>query len=639
MIQAGSLFVVLLVARALTIIGHEAGFAAGVQPIVHGVLEDAAIATSLALLDATFRRPRLTWIVYIVLAGVAAIDVLVTRSLGTPLTPVMLRGARVALADSILSHATFGAVLRIATVVGVAVLMPLAWLRLRVPTASRDRLRAFASAAALLLSISAIGVAMPGAAPPFHKNSLVALVGPLTNAPPVRATIARISALETECAAQDLGALRGIARGRNVLFVVLESTGVAPLGLYGAAGEDPMPRLTSLARDGLVFDAAYSTFPESIRSQVAFWESRHPRIGQMPRDLADPPVSPLPEILTRHGYRTALVHAGHFDYLGMHHLVDGRGLELLADADDIATAGGDEARATSFGVTEEAAVDHVLRWIDSGERGVPWFAAYLPIAGHHPYDTPRAGPFSATSAQSQHRNALRYADDALAALLDGLAARGVLDDTLVIVTGDHGEAFGEHPGNYGHTFQLFDENVHVPLVIALPGRNTARRLARVASHVDLAPTALDLLDIPAPNGWEGASLLDPTPRIALFATDWSERLIGLRDGRYKCILSLDSDTAQLFDLGADPGETTNLAARLPEITARYRRRLTASDSAADRAPPPRLRRTRENVPPSPVRGAATAPLCPGRRLPADAAGTRPRGTPGPIRLPAALRAR
>ncbi len=581
MIQAGSLFVVLLVARALTIIGHEAGFAAGVQPILHGVIEDAAIAASLALLDSTLRRPRLTWIVYALLAAIAAIEVPVVRALGTPLTPVMLRGAHVALADSILSHVTFGAVLRIATVVGVAVLVPLAWIRLCVPTASRDPRRGLAASVALLLAISAIGVVIPGAAPPFHKNSLVALVGPLTNAPPVRATIVRISAREAEGAAQDLGALRGIARGRNVLFVVLESTGVAPLGLYGAAGEDPMPRLTSLARDGLVFDAAYSTFPESIRSQVAFWESRHPRIGQMPHDLADPPVSPLPEILTRHGYRTALVHAGHFDYLGMHDLVEGRGFHLLADADDIVRSGSDDARATSFGVTEEAAVDHILAWIDSGEGATPWFAVYLPIAGHHPYDTPRAGPFPATSAQSQHRNALRYADDALGALLDGLAARGVLDDTLVVVTGDHGEAFGEHPGNYGHTFQLFDENVHVPLVIALPGCNTARRLSRVASHVDLAPTVLDLLDIAAPNGWEGASLLDPTPRIALFATDWSERLIGLRDGRYKFILSLDSDTAQLFDLDADPGETTDLATRLPEITARYRRRLTGRDLAAD----------------------------------------------------------
>jgi arylsulfatase A-like enzyme len=130
-----------------------------------------------------------------------------------------------------------------------------------------------------------------------------------------------------------------------------------------------------------------------------------------------------------------------------------------------------------------------------------------------------------------------------------------------VVFGDHGEAFGQHEGNYGHTFQLYEENVHVPFVLALPGAiRSTLRAARIVSLVDTAPTLLDALGLPVPQRYEGHSMLDATPRTALFFTDYSLPLIGVRDGARKIIYDRASRGAQWFDLDRDPDERVDLSA-------------------------------------------------------------------------------
>jgi lipoteichoic acid synthase len=244
-----------------------------------------------------------------------------------------------------------------------------------------------------------------------------------------------------------------------------------------------------------------------------------------------------------------------------------RGYQTREDAGDI---GGE--RESSFGIDEASAVRRMLAWLDE-RRGEPFLLTYMPIAGHHPYDAPPPRPFPDDSDLGRYRNALHYADDSLAALLDGLRERGLEDNTLFVICGDHGEAFGQHEGNYGHTLFLYEENVRVPLLVAAPGLTDAVRVGRVASLVDLAPTVLDLLGLPVPAEYQGRSPLGAEPRMALFCTDYSLGLVGLRDGRWKMIHELDSGRSQLFDLQDDPGENCDLSEKLPERTAVYREHL------------------------------------------------------------------
>jgi arylsulfatase A-like enzyme len=167
--------------------------------------------------------------------------------------------------------------------------------------------------------------------------------------------------------------------------------------------------------------------------------------------------------------------------------------------------------------------------------------------------------------------------------LSGLQARGLFDKTLFLISGDHGEGFGRHEGNYGHTLFIYDENIHVPYFIVVPGLiGEPIRVNRAASLVDTAPTILDLLGLPIPQEYQGSSLLDSTSRMALFYTDYSLGLLGLRDGRWKFVYELGSGRGKLFDLATDPDEEKNLAIQEPERVKAYRVHLK-NWAAAQRA--------------------------------------------------------
>ena len=143
-----------------------------------------------------------------------------------------------------------------------------------------------------------------------------------------------------------------------------------------------------------------------------------------------------------------------------------------------------------------------------------------------------------------------------------------------MITGDHGEAFGQHDGNFGHTLFVYEENVCVPFLIAAPGlTREPERVARVASVIDTTPTVLDLLGFAVPTGYEGRSLLGDQTRMALFCTDYSLGLLGLRDGRWKLIHELESGRSQLYDLQDDPQEQHDWAKMLPQRTEAYRDHL------------------------------------------------------------------
>ena len=267
----------------------------------------------------------------------------------------------------------------------------------------------------------------------------------------------------------------------------------------------------------------------------------------------------------------------------MRSVIESAGYAVMRDAGDISGE-----HESSFGVDEPATVAAMLQWIDRPSEQ-PFFLTYMPVAGHHPYDAPEQGPFPADEAIGAYRNAIYFADRALGQLIDGLVRRHLFEDTLFVVVGDHGQAFGQHPGNFGHTFFLYEENVHVPLLIAAPGRiRGAHRSPVIASHVDLTPTILDLLGCadpvdPAPGDGarphgahrEGRSLLAPRQGMALLFTDYSLAFLGLRDGRFKFIHQVEGDVSRLFDLEADPGEAVDLASQHSQRVADYRRHLLA----------------------------------------------------------------
>lgn len=556
--RGASLLLVFLVAKLAIVWGHFAPVT--LLALVAYAWQDAMVALAFAALDIGLEKlgaaPRIAWAIYWAAAIYAAINIPVGRVVFTPLTRPMLRAARGPLADSMLQYVTATNVLLVVAVLAAAASLPR--LLHQVPRQWLRMALVCTIAVVLVGPMAARRVDTRG----MDRNVITALIGSALPQASVHAGTGdwRESRFPTDRAAEDLSRFAGSARGFNVVMVSLESTAAQYLPLYGAPDDgrpDVMPNLSTLARRALVFENAYAVYPESIKGLFSVLCSTFPAFESRPEEYENVECSSVAAVLADAGYRTAMFHSGRFGYLGMESIIRHRGYQTLEDAGDI---GGN--RNSSFGVDEPATVARMLAWLDGLPRGQRFFLTYLPIAGHHPYATPERGPFAATAEIDQYRNALHYGDASLGTLIEGLRARGLEQNTVWVIYGDHGEAFHQHEGNYGHTFLLYDENVHVPFLIAAPGlMRSQERVRKVVSLVDTAPTILDLIGIPAGANYQGRSMLDSASRMALFFTDYSLGLLGLRDGRWKFVYEIGSGRAKLFDLERDPRELADVSAR------------------------------------------------------------------------------
>jgi arylsulfatase len=198
---------------------------------------------------------------------------------------------------------------------------------------------------------------------------------------------------------------------------------------------------------------------------------------------------------------------------------------------------------------------------------------------------------------AQYDATITYWDDQLRALSESLAVRGMLDDALFVYTSDHGEEFWEH-GEIGHGHSLFEETVHVPLVLSLPVPvrfprlpRTARVVDEVVSSVDVLPTVLDYLRVPVSHRMRGRSALppalghpDPGPERSAYLEQILEkygsfdiRALRTRDRKFVSVRKWETTFRDpwargdlLFDLEEDPGETANLLEERPDEARRLR---------------------------------------------------------------------
>jgi arylsulfatase A-like enzyme len=207
---------------------------------------------------------------------------------------------------------------------------------------------------------------------------------------------------------------------------------------------------------------------------------------------------------------------------------------------------------------------------------------------------------------AQYDGAIAYLDVAIDVILNALRARGVLDESVVVLASDHGETLYEHECFYDH-HGLYDSNLRVPFIIRYPVAVPAGfRYAGMTEVQDVMPTVLDLLGIPAEDlgmtgknlapAWRGEAIVH---REALYLTEatWMRKQ-GWRTAEWKLIRALEPDfhfkpPVELYDLVHDPGETHNLAERRPDVVADLTDRLEAWVS----------RRVAETGRPSPIEKA------------------------------------
>lgn len=519
-----------------------------------------------------------------VLGLYAVVNVYLVAGYGSPLTAAMLAYRKDADVAALWATGPLLSV-TLALVVFVAGLVPVARLATR-----RARPRALRLAAAGLVTLAVLG----GVAPLFDEDGAVRALGLDRNAVALLVTSSLPASTSSDVplvpwdapwpapadprftAPVTLDTSRG--RPRHVVIWLAESTGARHTSLYGAPAE-ATPRLEALKEHTLRFEHYAANSPISAKAifgslcglyplpEAAFEARTNPRIA----------CPSLMETLTAQGYDAALFHGGYFAFTDKLAFLEERGFSLLLDGESIPDR--DRWFTNGWGIDDAALVEHGLAWLDGRpDPDRPSLAVYIPLFPHYEYFLPPGvpRPFGDKALLDRYRNGVRYTDELFGRVVDEYARRGLLEDTLFVFLGDHGEAFEEHPRNKLHAGFLYEENVHAPLVFLSPRLfPTEQASERLGTHVDLAPTVLSLLGQPVPAGTQGQSLVaaDYRYRPSLFGTWYPDPLLGLRDGERKYVVNRRTGVEELYDLARDPGERRNLAPAFPDVTRAYRARL------------------------------------------------------------------
>ena len=355
---------------------------------------------------------------------------------------------------------------------------------------------------------------------------------------------------------------------RNILIIVLESVGSEYLDLRG--DRSVAPNLSGFMSRAAYFPNTYAQMPSSSMSLFSLMTGMYPPVSPVAIPMAEPgfPAPTLLERLGSAGKRTG-VFSANWGFMDFARYFKGRAghLEQVPDESSCAVlkghggAGTLAEQAVPAGA-EECTFDSLARWTEQSDQD---FAALLWTYGtHYPYG---ADPSDLASnpalAKQRYLAGIARTDRLVGQLLARLAKQGRLDDTLVVLVGDHGEAFGQH-GSKVHGNDIYQEAIRVPLVFInarlFPGGVTDSSAVRM---IDVAPTVLSLSGQPRPATMQGVDLSAPLrPRRVFFAAAWLNLLMGFREAPMKYNYAFVTDQLQAFDVARDPGERVDLGPRL-----------------------------------------------------------------------------
>jgi arylsulfatase A-like enzyme len=346
--------------------------------------------------------------------------------------------------------------------------------------------------------------------------------------------------------------------------------------------KDVAPNLTRLAESSVVYTRAYAASSYTAKSLAAVLSGRFAstlyRDGRFFTRYA-PANLFLAEILHEHDVRSFAWHS---------HLYFGRdsGLEQGFDAWRLVPGIKFDPETDNDVTSDKMTALGIELLSDPKNTGHRFFGWAHYMDPHDQYHAHPEAPDFGKHARGRYDQEIWFADHYIGQLLDWAADKPWWQNTILIVTADHGEAFGEH-GMYKHAFELWDVLTHVPLLIHGPGLEP-RRIERRRSLIDLPPTILEAFGIAPPADFEGKSLLaelrgkepdDREPILMELSEDThNPPRRAIIQGRYK-LIDFSHDHYELFDLDTDPTESTDIGAKHPTELAGMKRALAAKYEA------------------------------------------------------------
>ncbi|RMD86041.1 MAG: hypothetical protein D6815_00630 [Candidatus Dadabacteria bacterium] len=406
----------------------------------------------------------------------------------------------------------------------------------------------------------------------------------------------------------------------NVVLIIADTLRADHVGAYGLR-QVATPAIDALAADGILFERTYADSSWTRPSIATILTSLYPSSHQVMHktDLLPDEVETLAEALKAAGYSTAgfvtninVAPSFHFeqgfdsyDYLAPDFFFgatdSGSKLSLYSGMRLIRERFLSKKKYVNHYYQDARTVNgETLPWLDRAS-GRPFFVLIHYMDPHDPYfeipyngravarvETPNPPASKAEELRRLYQSNVEYMDRFLGALFAEMKKAGVYDNTVVAFTADHGEEFQEH-GGWWHGTTLYDEVLHVPLIIKLPnGSRRGTRERRIARLVDVMPTLLRAVGVDVPKACQGRDLLGGSDApTAVYAEEDHEGnvLHAVRTERWKLILANAGNPrglpeVALYDLQADPGETRNLAGELPDRVAALRADLQVLEQAA-----------------------------------------------------------
>lgn len=354
-----------------------------------------------------------------------------------------------------------------------------------------------------------------------------------------------------------------------IILISIDTLRADHLPVYGY-NRVATPHIDALARDGAIFERAYSHSPQTLPAHTSILT------GELPfehgvRDNLGFTVKPgqrtLPGLLAGRGYATAGFVSS---FVLRQDTGIGQGFALYDSDMPPASPGAAIGQVQRDG---SDTLGRAERWLDSqaDRRFFLFLHLYEP---HTPYRPP-----ARFAHYDPYDGEIAYADEIIGRVVDSLKRRKLYDAATIVLLSDHGEGLGDH-GEREHGVFIYDETIRVPLIVKPAGGDGGRRASAPVQHVDIAPTLLDFAGVARPPEWRGRSLrplletggaleeqgIYSESMYPRYHFGWSE-LTALTDARYRFI---KAPRQELYDIVSDPRETRNIAADRDQTAAAMR---------------------------------------------------------------------
>ncbi len=357
-------------------------------------------------------------------------------------------------------------------------------------------------------------------------------------------------------------------KGKNVIFVILESTAYerTPLG-----GDDRshLAFLTDLSKKSISFVSHRTVFPATTRSVLSLFCSDIPGTDYASITKTDAVFDCVSifDVFRKNGYATSFFSPVLLDFDNFGNAGPVKRIEYIFEPSEVIKNRTFKRKfGTATAIEEEVVQEHFFKHIQEVKlQNKPFFALYFPYWTHAPYEVPFEDTSKLHSLERYYKSQ-EYLNEKMKEFLNRLEEENLLENSIVVVTTDHGEGFGRKVGNFIHPNYLWDENLHIPFLIYIKGvtDNLPETVINPTTVLDVAPTITKLVGIEPEKSWSGNNMFDGITNPVFIYTRAMNLHSGILDGNHKFFFNHVTGENYYFDLKTDPTESNNLADTLDD---------------------------------------------------------------------------